>query len=254
MPREVAEVPEVVAPQSVAIPASTSSEPVTVATGQTPHLLAIPSPLPRSIQTWFHERERAAQVETVTTLLDLRTAATTPITPTQQAIQAASAQTASAPASASMNGDQANGSPSPSGRASAEIVSIALVLDCSGSMGHGQRLAQGRRAVLAAWDRLHPESQVSVVVYKRKAEPLLSGFPISANGAGRVRVESALHALEASGESDHTAGIRLALKYRPQEVILFTDAGDEELVDVAAVLRSSPRPIRYGVRRIGDSR
>ena len=83
---------------------------------------------------------------------------------------------------------------------------LVFLIDVSGSMFGEDRLDLVKRAFLLLLDVLSPEDRVSLVTYASRDEVVLAGVP----AADKVRISSAIQALEAGGSTNSAAGIRTA--------------------------------------------
>ena len=102
------------------------------------------------------------------------------------------------------------------------------VLDCSGSMGAAGKFDQARAALISTLRLQAATVRFQVIVYSGTATPLLtsdaSGLP--ANEANVRAALEKLATLEPRGKSDHLGAIRTALAFRPDVIVLLTDADD----------------------------
>ena len=114
--------------------------------------------------------------------------------------------------------------------------SIVYVLDCSGTMGLNGKLDRARAAVLATLAGQPDGVHVRVVTYSGRATVL-----------DRDQLVASLARLEPGGASRHAEGVRAALKFDPDYVVLFTDADDAELAVVRPLLRGTRKPVAVSV-------
>ena len=123
---------------------------------------------------------------------------------------------------------------------------IVYVLDASGSMGEWGKFDAARAALIATL-KLQPASvRFQVIVYSGAATTLLRSPPGECRPAtleNLARVIDALVALPApAGRSNHAEGLRAALAFRPDLVVLFTDADDLPLGPIRGILKQAGRP------------
>ena len=93
--------------------------------------------------------------------------------------------------------------PSAPARADRRPITVAFVLDRSGSMS-GQKLALAKRAIDAALNMLRPEDRFSVVTYDDRIDVLVPAMPASAEG--RETARQRLDAIGARGSTDLSTG------------------------------------------------
>jgi len=122
---------------------------------------------------------------------------------------------------------------------------VVYVLDASGSMGEWGKFDSARAALIATL-KLQPETvRFQVVVYSGTAfTPLMSapGECRPANAENVARLVETLERLPApAGRSQHIEGIRLALGYRPDVLLLFTDGEDLPLGSIRGLLKQADR-------------
>jgi hypothetical protein len=125
------------------------------------------------------------------------------------------------------------------GGKSAPAQKIVYVLDRSGSMGQNSLLSRASRELLTSLAKLPPTTQFQVLVYNRRAEPLLWQQPhyMNASAENRLLVAQALEALRPDGGTDHGPALSGALSLRPDVIFYVTDADDLNLEHVAQVTR-----------------
>ena len=119
---------------------------------------------------------------------------------------------------------------------------VVYVLDCSGSMGAAGKFDAARAALVATLAQQPPTVRFQVIVYAGTAKPLLAtdgkGLPAT---EANVRAASAkLAALEARGNSDHYGAVRAALAFRPDVILMLTDADDLSAAVVKSVVKVVP--------------
>ncbi len=114
---------------------------------------------------------------------------------------------------------------------------IVYVLDASGSMGEWGKFAAARRSMLATLREQPVTTRVQVIVYDGTARRVLPGDCVPATEANVARIEAALASWEPAGRSDHEAGLRAALTFRPDFVLILSDAADLDAAMFRAVLR-----------------
>lgn len=162
------------------------------------------------------------------------------------AIQPASADVPKAPAWI------ANGAPIHGALAANQC--IVYVLDSSGSMGEWSKFDAARASLVASL-KLQPTAvRFQVVVYSGTASTPLRSAPGEcrpANAENVARILAALDALPApAGRSNHLEGVRAALGFRPDLIVLFTDADDLPLGPIRGLLKQSDRPVSLRVSKL----
>lgn len=122
---------------------------------------------------------------------------------------------------------------------------VVYVLDCSGSMGAASKF-DAARAALAATLRAQPATvRVQVVVYDDGAHTLLAsdGTAPPATDANVRALVAKLAALDARGKSNHAVAVRAALAFRPDVIVLLTDADDLTAAALAPVLATAAKSV-----------
>ena len=121
---------------------------------------------------------------------------------------------------------------------------MVYVLDCSGSMGAAGKFDAARAALVATLAQQPLTVRFQVIVYAGTARPLLAsdgkGLPATAENVRAVSEK--LPALEPRGFSDHYGAIRAALAFRPDVILVITDADDLSAAAVKGLAASVPRP------------
>lgn len=119
---------------------------------------------------------------------------------------------------------------------------VVYVLDGSGSMGAAGKFDAARRALVSTLKAQPPTVRFQVIVYTGTAYPLLAG-----NGTAIPATESnirlatdALAKLEPRGTSNHLGAVRAALAFRPDVILMLTDADDLSATALKAVAKSVP--------------
>ena len=108
-------------------------------------------------------------------------------------------------------------------------LSIVYVLDRSGSMGPGKKLAHAVAILKASLQKLGPEVRFQIVTYDSQATVFrLAGNLelVLASKQNILDAENMLDELVAEGSSRHAEGLRAGLGLHPDLLILLTDAGD----------------------------
>ncbi|MBY0461448.1 MAG: VWA domain-containing protein [Gemmataceae bacterium] len=105
---------------------------------------------------------------------------------------------------------------------------VVYVLDTSGSMGAQGKLDAARASLLTSLAQQPAAVRFQVVVYDGTVQPLLAGgTPAPFATPENVRAAATkLAALEARGRCNHLAAVRTALAFRPDVLVLLTDAAD----------------------------
>jgi VWFA-related protein len=107
-------------------------------------------------------------------------------------------------------------------------VSVALVIDCSGSMRH--KMGEVLVATMAFARSSHPEDELLVIGFNDTVEDALGGRPIIAENVREL--ETALQSLVADGRTALYSGLMDALDhlerstYARKVIVLISDGGD----------------------------
>ncbi len=125
---------------------------------------------------------------------------------------------------------------------------VVYVLDCSGSMGAAGKFDAARAALVATLRQQPATVRFQVIVYAGTAKPLLAtdGNALPASEANVRAAVERLAALEPRGNSDHYGAARAALAFRPDVILMLTDADDLS----AAVLKSLAKAIPVCVGQV----
>jgi hypothetical protein len=129
-------------------------------------------------------------------------------------------------------------------------TTVVYVLDCSGSMGGAGKFDRARAALSATLREQPPTVRFQVIVYSGSATPLLAtnGTALAATEANVRTAVARLAPLEARGRSNHRAAIAAAVAFRPDVILLLTDAEDLSAAALAPILGSGSKavPLRLG--------
>jgi uncharacterized protein YegL len=133
----------------------------------------------------------------------------------------------------------------PSGdRADLPPLNLALVIDCSGSMGDAGKLDEVKRGLRAFADRLRRGDQVAIVTFSDEARVLCAQRPFGSGDWFRAAIDE----LEPGGSTNLHGGLMLGLRecareLRPRgsnRVILLTDGiANRGVVEPEAILQDS---------------
>ena len=132
--------------------------------------------------------------------------------------------------------------------------SIIYVLDASGSMGEWGKF-DAARSVLIATIRLQPESvRFQIVIYSGIAAVPIRSAPGECLASTPANVARAIAALESlgvpSGRSNHVEGLRAALAFHPDIVLILTDADDLPATAFRGVVRQAAKPAKICTARV----
>ena len=111
---------------------------------------------------------------------------------------------------------------------------VVYVLDRSSSMGVDGLLHRAIDALTASLDQLGPDVRFQVVAYNGGTTSLSNDL-LPATPANVERAAHWLKGLPAEGQSRHKAGFQEALGWRPDALLLLTDADDLEWAEVRAI-------------------
>lgn len=119
---------------------------------------------------------------------------------------------------------------------------VVYVLDCSGSMGAAGKFDAARAALVSTLKAQPPGVRFAVIVYTGTASPLLAGTGTAhpATAANIRLATDALAKLEPRGASNHLGAVRAALAFRPDVVLMLTDADDLNASALKSVAKSVP--------------
>jgi hypothetical protein len=127
---------------------------------------------------------------------------------------------------------------------------VVYVLDCSGSMGEFGKLELARAALLATL-RAQPDGvRFQVIAYNSTARPLAGNTgSVPATPANVAAVGDRLLTLEAKGRSSHSEAIRAAARFRPDVVVLLTDAEGLTLAQFKSALAPAGKAVAVYVAK-----
>ncbi len=127
---------------------------------------------------------------------------------------------------------------------------VVYVLDCSGSMGAAGKFTLARDALLATLKQQPTTVRFQVVIYTGAARALLAsdGNALPATEANIRAASDKLAELEPRGKSNHADAVRLALTFRPDVVLVLTDADDLNAIALKTVIASATKsaPVYVG--------
>jgi von Willebrand factor type A domain len=131
--------------------------------------------------------------------------------------------------------------------------SIVYVIDRSSSMGVGGLLRAATAAVRASLAQLGPDTRFAIVAYNggtsQLGGELLPPTPENVERAARWLAD-----LTAEGRSDHRAGCRDALAFRPDAIYLLTDADDLDANETRAIRSLIRQPVTINAAIFGGRR
>ncbi|MBM3980129.1 MAG: VWA domain-containing protein [Planctomycetes bacterium] len=130
---------------------------------------------------------------------------------------------------------------------------VVYVLDCSGSMGAGGKFDAARAALVATLEQQPATVRFQVIVYAGGAKPLLmsDGAALPATVANVRAAADALAALEPRGASNHRDALRAAVGFRPDVILLLTDADDLSAAALRPVLAPAQKPVSLCAGLVG---
>lgn len=126
---------------------------------------------------------------------------------------------------------------------------VVYVLDSSGSMGAGGKFDAARAQLVATLKRQPAGVRFQVIAYAGAPTPLLAsdGTALPVTEAHVARAAQRLAALEPRGRSNHLAAIRAAVAFRPDAILVLTDAHDL----TAAALKPLLAPVPHATVSVG---
>jgi hypothetical protein len=132
---------------------------------------------------------------------------------------------------------------------------VVYVLDCSGSMGAAGKFEAARGALVATLQLQPATVRFQVIAYNGTAQSVLAsdGTALPASAANVRATAEKLATLEPRGRSNHQDAIRAALAFRPDVILVLTDADDLSLAALRSVLASAPRPVPVRVGQVTAS-
>lgn len=131
------------------------------------------------------------------------------------------------------------------------IKSIVYVLDRSSSMTEHLALAKAR--LLATLQQLEPEQTFQVVAYNSDARSFGTQLQV-ASEANIARVKRWMSDLQAEGRSEHRVGVREALAFKSDAVLLLTDADDLTSNEVRQIAGDIRHPVALAAIIFGNVR
>jgi hypothetical protein len=123
-------------------------------------------------------------------------------------------------------------------------------------MGAAEKLDRARAALSATLRQQPATVRFQVIVYAGTATPLLAtnGTALSASAANVQSAVEKLAPLEPRGKSNHSAAICAALAFRPDAIVLLTDADDLSAATLKPLLGSASRPVAVYVGQVTAER
>jgi hypothetical protein len=125
------------------------------------------------------------------------------------------------------------------------------VVDCSGSMIEGDRLARAKDQVRQSILALRPPQQFKVVFYNDEPVPMPGDLAKPADFASKNQLLAWLRLIEPDGGTDPRSSMALALAMRPDAVFLLSD-GEYPSGTVEAIARLNPRKVPIHCVDLGD--
>lgn len=129
---------------------------------------------------------------------------------------------------------------------------VVYVLDCSGSMGASGKLDAARAALISTLKQQPATVRFQVIVYRGRAGPLLAsdGKGLPATDANIRAAVKELAALEARGKSNHLEAVSAALAFRPDVILILTDADDLNPASLKQILARAQKPVLVCVGQV----
>jgi von Willebrand factor type A domain len=132
-------------------------------------------------------------------------------------------------------------------------TSVVYVIDRSSSMGVDGLLRAATAAVRASLAQLGPDSRFAIVAYNGGTSQL-GGELLPPTPGNMERAAKWLADLTAEGRSDHRAGFRDALAFRPDTIYLLTDADDLDANETRAIRSLIRQPVTINAAIFGGRR
>jgi hypothetical protein len=130
---------------------------------------------------------------------------------------------------------------------------VVYVLDRSASMGIDGLLGRAIGALKASLDQLRPDHRFQIVAYNGGTSRFANEAVLATPG-NVARAADWLNELTADGRSDHRAGFKEALSYRPDALFLLTDADDLDWAEVRDIRRMVRTPMVISAAVFGGRR
>jgi hypothetical protein len=129
---------------------------------------------------------------------------------------------------------------------------VVYVLDCSGSMGAAGKFDAARAALVSTLKQQPATVRFQVITYAGGATPLLAsnGTALPANDANVRTATDKLAKLEARGTSNHPEAVQAALAFRPDVILLLTDADDLDAKALKSIAASGPKVVLVCVGQV----
>lgn len=124
----------------------------------------------------------------------------------------------------------------------AEGQVFAFVVDASGSMGDGARLARAKAELRRSVGALRWPQQFVVLFYNEETMAFAGGVPQPADASSKSKLAGWLRVVEADGGTDPRPAMQWALGLQPDAVFLLSD-GEYPEGTAAAVARANPKRV-----------
>ena len=105
----------------------------------------------------------------------------------------------------------------------AEGTVFVFVVDCSGSMGQGDRMTRAKRELRRAIGKLQFPQRYLIIFYNDRPIPMPGGIPESAGTSEKAATRAWLQMVEPEGDTDPRSAMRMAVGFRPSAVYLLSD-------------------------------
>ena len=124
----------------------------------------------------------------------------------------------------------------------AQGKTFIFVVDCSGSMDQGSRLARAKREIRRSVSAMQFPQKFHVIFYNDYPLAMPGGMPQSANATSAEMMMSWLRLIEADGGTDPRAALSQAISFQPDGIFLLSD-GEFPRGTVESVAKSNAKKI-----------
>jgi len=124
----------------------------------------------------------------------------------------------------------------------AQGKTFIYVVDCSGSMAEGGRLARAKQEIRRGVQAMRSPQQFLVIFYNDDPLPMPGGIPVGASVDSARQMASWFQLIQPDGGTDPRGALAQAVALRPDAVFLLSD-GEFPKGTVEAVAKGNPRKV-----------